>query len=210
MTHTNQELGSGVLGAVEGAGALLLYPVLRKRFDRWGTEPDEPSALLPGDGDHPELSHRCTRAITIDAPPSAVWPWLLQIGQNRGGFYSFRALEDLVGCHMPDAQRLDPRIQIRGLGDLVYYHPKARPDRVTAFEPERHLRIGDGWSFVLEPLPGGRTRLRIRSRSPAGRTRLARLGWRGLFDPLHFVMERRMMQQLKRLAESLASDSASA
>jgi hypothetical protein len=198
-------VSEGLMGAVENAGALVLYPVCRRRWDEWGTEGDESTATLPGDGDYPELTHQCTRAITINAPPSAVWPWLLQIGQNRGGFYSFRLLEDLVGCAMPDLKHIDPALQIKAIGDLVYYHPKAPPDRVTALERERHLRIGKGWSFVLQPLPNGATRLLIRSRGPRGNNIVTRFGLRGMFDPIHFVMERRMLQELKELAEHNAS-----
>lgn len=77
--------------------------------------------------EHPKLN--ATHAITIDAPASAVWPWLVQMGQTRGGFYSYAWLENLVGCHMHNADQIHPEWQDLKVGDQVWLHPKAPPLR---------------------------------------------------------------------------------
>lgn len=205
------------LGGAEVLAAVVLAPLLRRRFNRWGAEPQEVSAVLPGDDLVPQPQLGYTRAISIAAPPEGIWPWLVQIGQGRGGLYSFDALENLFGCdlHSADAvraelQNLRPGDRIRlaaGNGAPAYevaqieppttlvllaggpQHPGAGPDR------EPHAT----WQWVLRPVDGGRrTRLLVRQRlaHPRSQTVL----WR-LVEPIGFVMERRMLRGLARRAE---------
>ena len=91
---------------------------------------------MPGDElvSRPMMGY--TRAITIDAPPDDVWPWLVQIGQGRGGLYSFDGLENLVGCDIHSADRILPDFQRLEVGDLIRLGPPGYPCfRVAQVEP---------------------------------------------------------------------------
>jgi hypothetical protein len=160
-----------------------------------------------------------TRGITIHAPAEEVWPWLIQIGQDRGGFYSYTWLENLFGARIHNADRLLPKIAPRQVGDTVWMTPPERYDgkgcmRVAQVEPERALvlvspddygeAIKSGyaaqgtWAFLLAPVDKQITRLIVRSRSgpelSAGRVLV--------FDPIHFIMERKMMLGIRDRAEA--------
>lgn len=108
-----------VVGGSVAAWTLLASPLLRHRYNRWGAEAGELTRPLPGDElvPHPKLGY--TRAITIEAAPDQVWPWLVQIGQGRGGFYSYDGLENLVGCDIHSVDRVLPEHQDLAVGDIV-------------------------------------------------------------------------------------------
>lgn len=93
--------------ALSAAYALALRPVQL----RWGATAQEAEHSQPGDGliAHPDLC--ATRAITIRAPAERVWPWIAQLGQDRGGFYSYDLLENLAGCDIHSADRIIPQWQ---------------------------------------------------------------------------------------------------
>ena len=99
----------------------------RRKANRWGATDAEVARPIPGD----ELSERAaftaTRAISIAASRDHVWPWIAQIGQGRGGFYSYTALENLLGCEMENADRIYPEWQALERGDEIRMHPKAPP-----------------------------------------------------------------------------------
>lgn len=159
--------------------------------------------VLPGDTAPPEAYF--TRAISIDAPPSAVWPWLLAIGQDRAGFLSNDYLENLTGADIHNADTLRPEWQQRALGDQV---PMASPGMralggdvtsttIRILEPERVIADTPG-RFVLLPTTGSGTRLLLReSLDDPIRSGAAWVVW----DPMHFVMEQRMLQGIKERAE---------
>jgi hypothetical protein len=184
--------------ALAGVVALTAYVVvLRPWSRRWGTSPDERRMTLPGDEQVPRPGVAMTRAVTIDAPPERVWPWIAQIGQDRGGFYSYTFLENLAGCRMRNADRIHPEWQHRAVGDTVPLHPMAGIE-LSRFEPNRSYAL-QGWYFALEPTDGDRTRLLARSRIPPGATSAAY----ALFIELpHFVMERKMLLGIKQRAEA--------
>jgi hypothetical protein len=145
---------------------VVAYLTWRPRMLRWGTEGDEATEPLPGDDLVPHPSVQSTRAITIDAPPERVWPWIVQMGIYRAGFYTHDQVERLMfraryvdGKH--SATRIHPELQDLKVGDLVPYGAGAYA-RVSQLEPNRHLVAGE--AFVLRPLLGGRTRLLVRSR----------------------------------------------
>lgn len=171
---------------------------------RWGTFPAERDAVLPGDEFVPHAGLRMTRAITIDAAPEHVWPWLAQIGADRGGFYSYAWLENLAGCHLENADRVHPEWTRRGIGGTVALHP-LHGIPITRFEPPWSFAMG-GWYFVLEALPGGRTRLLARTRVPRG---AAAWAYAAFIELPHFVMERRMLLGIRSRAEA-ARDTARA
>lgn len=142
------------------------YLAWRPRMLRWGTEVDEGTQPLPGDDLVPHPRVQSTRAITIDAPPERVWPWIVQMGIYRAGFYTHDQVERLLfraryveGKH--SATRIHPELQNLKVGDLVPYGAGAYA-RVSQLEPNRHLVAGE--AFVLRPLRGNRTRLLVRCR----------------------------------------------
>lgn len=190
------------------AGIAAVYRwVLRPRMYAWGATDAEVAAELPGDGLVEPGSTRTTRAITIDAPVEDVWPWLVQIGENRGGFYSYDVLERLVGTRIHNADVIHPEWQQLQVGDTVWlaqrYGQRAR-QLVAEVVPNSHLvltsaadydRVQRGekafgsWAFCLRPQSGA-TRLLVRgSGAPVGQS---------AFDIVHFLMERGMLRGIRR------------
>jgi hypothetical protein len=190
--------------AVAGLGALY-YRGLRTPILTWGATGAEAAALLPGDELLEEADGIATRAITIDAPPDAVWPWVAQMGPSpRGGAYTYDWIENLLGLDMHSVDRVLPEFQKPEVGDTIGFGSnRMRFERV---EPEHVLvwRSEDGnwvWTFVLEARNGS-TRLISRNRFKLA-TLLARLGMIPM-EPASLVMERKMLRGIKERAERLA------
>src|SRR5690242_10440737 len=107
--------------ALLGLGAAIAYAlVFRPWHLRWGATDEETTETLPGDALVPHPKSQATHAITIHAPVAEVWPWLVQVGQDKGGFYSYTWLENLVGCQMRNADRIVPQFQQLQVGDKVW------------------------------------------------------------------------------------------
>ncbi len=199
-----------LLGACFGGAAALLYAKAgRPAMLRWGATEREGARELPGDDLFPAFDSQATRAVTILAPAEQVWPWLMQIGQDRGGFYSYAALENLVGCEMPVINQIIAEWPDREPGDTVWL---AAPHRyggqacmtVALAEPNRALVFehqGGLWSFVLQPAGEDSCRLIVRTRTgadaPGGGPVVQKIFW----EPAHFIMERQMMLRIRQLAE---------
>jgi hypothetical protein len=196
------------------------FAFVRPWYLNWGATAEERRMPLPGDDIIPDARSQQTRAITISAPSDLVWPWLAQLGQDRGGFYSYDVLENLVGCEMPTVDVRQPDKQQWQLGDKLWMYPKEKaggagfatlrahvPGRALGFaarsfgtalsEPEN-----GSWSMVLVSVSSNTTRLLIRGRGAAGRSLLGSTFDRSMFEPIHFVMERRMMIGIKQLTET--------
>lgn len=145
------------------AAEVLGYLAWRPRMLRWGATKQEAAEPLPGDEITPHPRVRSTRAITIDAPPEEVWPWIVQMGIDRAGFYSHDWVERLSGARYVEgrhsATRIHPELQDLKVGDLVPYGAGASVP-VAEIEPYKHLVHGESW--MLGPLPGNRTRLIVR------------------------------------------------
>ncbi|MGD9736024.1 MAG: hypothetical protein AB7V58_10520 [Solirubrobacterales bacterium] len=187
--------------AVWTAAAAVAYETTLAPWMRgWGSTAAERRRELPGDDALPAPGTEITQAVTIAAPPEAVWPWLAQIGQDRGGFYSYEWLENLAGCEMRNADRVHPEWQHREVGEPVTLHPAAPGLPVTRFEPGRAIGL-EGWGvFLVEPAPGGSgTRLIAYGRIPRGS---ASVFYRSLLEIPHFVMQRAMLLGIKRRVES--------
>jgi hypothetical protein len=164
---------------------------------------------LPGDERVPSPNLESTRAITIQAPVAEVWPWLVQMGQGRGGLYSYERLENLVGCGMHNADRIIPEHQHLEVGDKVRLSQDDGTPYfvVQAIEPGRAVILGGDdppttWGFILEPIGAFATRLIIRFRQQYEPTFGNVIGWRVFTDPITFVMERKMLQGIKVRVES--------
>jgi len=192
------------------AGVVGLYRwVVRPRMYNWGATAAEIDAELPGDELVEPDAPRTTRAITIDAPADTVWPWLAQIGESRGGFYSYDVLERLAGARIHNADDVHPEWQELQAGDTVWLarrYGRVGTQVAAVVEPESHLvlmspadyeRVQRGekafgsWAFHLRP-QNSRTRLLARS---AGGV----VGVTG-FDLAHFVMERGMLRGIRKRA----------
>src|SRR5215217_3580557 len=185
--------------ALVGTAVTALYAlVIRPWHLRWGTEPGDAERKLPGDELLPKDERQILHAVTIDAPVEEVWPWLAQIGQDRGGFYSYKWLENLAGCRMRNADRIHPEWQHREVGERVFLYPAIGLE-VKKFEPGRAIVL-EGWgSFVVELIDEKSTRVILRSRVPR---RLSVLLYYLLtFEIPHFIMERRMLKGIKERAE---------
>jgi hypothetical protein len=204
------------------AGLVHLW-FIRPWYLTWGATGDEISRTWPGDELSPRPVSLATRALTINAPVTDVWPWIVQIGQDRGGCYSYAWLENLFFVDMHNADRIHPEWQTRQAGDTVWL---ARKDRyggrgrvvVALLEPNRAMvlvspsdaeRISRGghaqsgtWTFILEPINNHATRLILRSRGAQDESFGAMLFGRLVFDPVHFIMERKMMLGIKQRAEN--------
>lgn len=190
--------------------ATLLLHLLRPIYRRWGATATECREAIPGLDDLKDAPITSTHAITIDAPAADIWPWLLQMGVDRGGCYSYTWLENLVGCRMKNADRVLPQFQELKLGDGIPLHPKAPPITVTHLEPDRMLAL-EGWVFYLKPLGRDRTRLMTRTYAVAPRAETGLAGRMigaatrtALFDLAHFIMGRKQLIELKRLVEDAA------
>jgi hypothetical protein len=198
--------------AAATAAAVASYPVLwRKRCLTWGATADEVSGQMPGDDLMPSPDLTSTRAITIEAPPSAIWPWLVQMGSGRGGAYTYDWIQNLFGLGMHSANEILPQFQDLKVGDVLPLGSEDAPRmRVQVVDPERALvvRSSDGnwvWAFGLYP-EGKHTRLvsRNRIKIPGGSVP-ARVGWVFVMEPGSLVMERKMLLGIKQRAERLAA-----
>ena len=178
----------------------------RRRILTWGATEAEDAARLPGDELLEEADGVSTRAVWINAPAAAVWPWLAQMGPvPRGGAYTYDWIENLLGLRMHSVDQVLPEYQHPQIGDTIGLGSNRM--RVERIDPEHVLAwcSEDGnwvWTFVVEER-GGRTRLisRNRFRLP---TLIGRIGMLPM-EPGSLVMERKMLLGIKGRAEHLAS-----
>lgn len=203
---------------------------LRPWHQHWGMTPDELNRSWPGDELVPNTCSDATHAITINAPASQIWPWILQIGQDRAGFYSYTQLENLFGCEMRNADRIVPEWQDRHVGDMVWMTPKSRfngvgrmeiallePNRAMILVPARDVppsarpggAANSSWGFILEPINEHSTRLITRGRGESSPRRRDRVVGYAFWEPAHFIMERKMMLSIKDRVERANAAAAS-
>jgi hypothetical protein len=207
----------GAVGVATVAEAVMIH--LGRTY---GSTAAERAATLPGDAIVGDPNVVTDHAITIDAPPSGVWPWLVQMGWGRGGWYTARWVDRLLfPDNGPSAERIIPELQDIGVGTFI---PDGAPETecglyVEEIEPERSLVLHSNshlpkswrrysaldwsWAFVLTPLDGGhRTRFHFRSRWTTRPLLLTAGGWLGIV-PADFIMSRDMLRGVKQRAESV-------
>jgi hypothetical protein len=212
-------------------GALLPWAYLllvRPWHSGWGATREEAHRSLPFDHFVPRPLAQATRAITIDAPPREVWQWLVQLGVERGGLYSYDWLENLAGLEVHSAEEIVPELQDLRVGDLVRLAPESMGEeagwRVAVMEPGCTLVLhqpadsqtgrprdrdspdlgnyyGWNWAFVMEESEDGGTRLIVRSRVDGSPRPLIGAFYVMLLEFPHFVMERAMLKGVKKRAE---------
>jgi proline iminopeptidase len=187
---------------VVATGLVSRRPVRPVREEEWRP--------LPGDGLLPDAKGRWTHAVTIHAPPRAIWPWLVQMGCRRGGWYSYDGLDN---GSLPSAHRIHPELQEVAVGDLMAWTPKAVEGFFVAeIEPERALILhGDAgglyrvtWAFVLEPIDAQTTRLLVRVSGDYER-RSAGLYLHVIGRPMHFAMQRKQLLTLRKRIEAVSA-----
>jgi len=201
-----QGLAKG-LGSAALIAALAYSPPARRWYLTYGATPEEVDRAMPGDDllTGPVLTS--TRAITIDAPPSAVWPWLKQMGSGRGGAYTYDWIENLFGLEMHSADAILPAFQQLTVGDVLPLGPSGPGMRVEVCDTESTLafRSEDGrwvWIFGLYPQWGG-TRLVSRNRIAMPDASIARrVVNRVVMEPGSLIMERKMLIGIRDRAES--------
>lgn len=203
-----RRIGAAVSVALVAYLAVLI--AARPWHMRWGSTPGELRMPLPGDEMAVAPNFQIQHAVTIPAPPEQVWPWLAQLGHDRGGFYSYSRLENSFGLHVRNADRIHPEWQSIAAGDSVLATPEDYLGtgrrfgwRVGRAEPNRVLILETWGAFVLEPAGDGTTRLIVRTRDNGGDDLkalvLAPLGL-ALMEPAHFIMERRMLLGIRERA----------
>jgi hypothetical protein len=190
--------------------AVLYWFPIRRWMGRWGTTSSDLTRVMAGDGFIVAPTFSYMMAVTVNAGPEHIWPWLLQIGYQRGGLYSYDWLDRLFGfLDRPSATRILPEFQHLAVGDEI---PLGRGPKwpVGAIEPCRALvldmRNMGGfdwvWQFGLYPVDEKRTRLVSRS-EVCPHTVWGRLFTVLAIEPAGFIMTRRMLLGLKQRAETL-------
>jgi hypothetical protein len=202
-------LSAGVFAGIVGMLAL-------RRTRNWGASPDEINSELPGDDLVPEPADGTTLAVGIAAPADRVWRWLVQIGQDRGGMYSYDWLENLIGLRIHSAVQVQDEWQHLAAGDRVVVVPEGyRPMpagyafRVARAAPPTSLVLRQAppdhpwngvWSFHVVPVGDDRCRLLSRARTETQAATGLRIATRAM-EPVTLVMTRRMLRGIKDRAE---------
>jgi protein-S-isoprenylcysteine O-methyltransferase Ste14 len=202
-----------------GFAFLLLYTgLLRTIHLGWGATAAERTRILPGDELVPGAQYRSTRAISINVTPDKVWPWIAQLGWDHGGLYSYEGLENLFGCRMKNADSIVPAWQNPLPGDTFRMDWRIPPLVLADVAPGHALVISGAprpgepangmpavaWQFVIEPAGNG-SRLIARWQSVLPPGLAAEFFNKTLMEPIHFIMEERMLRGIKERAERKAS-----
>jgi len=216
-----------ILRALAAVGALAPWAyllIVRPWHIKWGATDEDVRKGLPGDGLVPHPALESTRAATILAPAEEVWRWLVQLGQDRGGFYSYDRLENLAGADIHNVDRIVPEMQHLKVGDFVPMAPvewgvpmggftvvRIEPGRAVVWRqgwPNDLVKMSSSevqergtWAFVLEEVDEGTTRLLLRERSGLKPRMRDVLFNYLLIERQHFIMERRMLLGIKERAE---------
>jgi len=212
----------GRVANLAGSMATLYFMVLRPWHMKWGATDAEATDNLPGDELVPEPRLNATHAVTIHTPADQVWPWIAQIGQGRGGFYSYEWIENRLGADIHNADRILPEFQNPQVGDklplaqggfgvpivivepnrtlVVHGDTRSAPETFPGLKPGDFLNVAWGWH--LRPIDAQTTRLIERWRADWNPTFKNWAYMRLFLEPGAFVMSRKMLLGIKQRAES--------
>jgi hypothetical protein len=207
----------GVEGVLVALAVLATWPVSKRWLQDWGSTAAERRRAWPGDELVSPEHTTYTRAIAVVAPCGAVWPWLIQFGFGRAGFYSYELLERMAGIPVRNVESIVPDLQELSAGDEILLHPRVPGITVAAMEDGRHVCFGvvegldhsdeesnpaRSWSMYVEPADPDTSRLLLRSCiEPLGEPTVWRRLGNLVEEPIDFIMEQRMLRTIKRLAE---------
>lgn len=225
--NTLNDFFEGIGGAAQIAIHMLFWFLLLKWRDRWGSTVEEMNMLLPGDElvQKPKVGY--THAITILKPKEEVWPWLAQIGQGRGGFYSYQWLENLVGCQIYNTDEILPEYQnLEGIPGFAL-HPEMAPIPIVSYKKNEHILLhGDStanlesqnndqttdpenflkttWLFHIREIAPNTTRLISRWYADFPDKLVFKLGYGApITGSIAFVMDRKMLKGIKKRVEAI-------
>jgi hypothetical protein len=205
-----------IILAILAAGIFLValyWWVARPWYAHWGATAAELTMKLPGDDIAAGANMVSTRTVTVHAPAAKIYPWLVQLGQGRGGMYSYEWLENLARCDIHNVYQIIPTLQQVQAGQEIRMGPEGYPlYHIYSFEPGHSfvLRPADpvtkqpgpaSWALVLNEGPDGTTRLIARQRQAVGPGFANFLTWRVIVDPMSFIMEQKMLRTIRDLAE---------
>jgi hypothetical protein len=213
-----------LLAAAIAATVSIYSLMIRPWMKRWGATDDELLRSLPGDELLSSPQFEVTRSITVEATPEKIWPWLVQLGQGRGGFYSYDWLENLFHLDIHTLDEIVPELQALQVNDCVPFAPQEGAGMMVAtldpqqvlvlYAPhppyeETHQQQRDepafdmqaSWAFVLDPVDERTTRLIVRFRASYTPNPMASVLFAALLEPAHFIMERKMLLGIKERAE---------
>lgn len=196
----------------------LFWPILRYILRNIGTTLEEREREWPGDTLLERADRTSTRAINIDTNPQNIWPWIVQIGRDKAGFYSYEAVENLAGLDVKNRETIVPEFQTLREGEFISLHPNGQGVYADKIKPNEHLICRDWkddskieelrpvskktWSFYIVQVNADRSRLIIRSCEETLRPDFLHVLVTLLFmDPIDFVMEYKMLRTIKRLTE---------
>jgi len=199
-------LGALVIVVAVVVLSLVYYRIVRPWYLRWGATDDEVAMAMPGDDLVPDTDP-ATRAIGIAAPPEDVWPWLVQLGFGKAGWYSYDWIDN--DGH-PSADEIIPEFQTLGIGDRILMMPEMG-FTVGAIDPNRSIvsLLEDGstsWCLGLYPQDGNVTRLVSRWRPKLEKTNPAAAFFAAIAGPGSFIMEQKMLRGIRDRAERTASE----
>jgi hypothetical protein len=200
-----------------------VLPFLKSRYRTWGSTEEELQRELPGDELVKDVKGWYQHAITINAAPADVWPWIVQLGQNKGGFYSYELLENIVGSKIHNTDDIFSEFQNTAVGDKVAMTPKAAPyivatiglfqvfvlqlrvdlqtqETVGSTQPLPDKYQDSSWVFFLEETAEGTTRLISRSRNDWNQSKTNTFFY-GIFGVISQAMDRKMLKGIKKRAE---------
>jgi hypothetical protein len=216
----------GIVGAAAIAGTTILAPLLRSRYSRWGATDGELALAISGDELVPRPKSQLTMVVTVAAPAAAIWPWFLQLGCQRAGWYSYDLLDN---GGVPSAKRIHPEFQQLEIGDIIKNMPKGDSGfPVALIDPVRQLTMAGttdtetgeevdpnepglekyfsgNQTFLLQEIDEDRTRLIFRMRIDWNPTLLNNIAFKGVVEPLSFVMARKTLLNVGRRAEAAMS-----
>ena len=211
MINFMRKVTEALTGVFLIVGCVLLRPIFRPWYSKWGTTSTEPKRKLPGDEYITQLRGGYTQAIDINTPTDSVWAWIVQIGQDKAGFYSYEMLENLIGCDIHNTNRVISEYQDINVGDGLIMHPKAPTIPVVIIKPAESLVYGgkqdentaNVWVFHLDK-KGNATRLISRWSYDYKPMVFNKIIYNWLIEPIAAIMQRKMLLEIKKRAETKA------